>query len=84
MSNSTPPPPPPPPSPSPAAQPGGARTDAGSNYGDFAPDRNPAVGRDPSKGAEMERDSLPPDADFGQRPAGAETSAPRPPVQSRR
>lgn len=38
------------------------RTLAGSNYGDVKP-----TGNDPSRGAEMERDALPHDADFSRR-----------------
>lgn len=50
---------------SPSAPDDGAdRTAAGSNYGDVRPRSN-----DPSRGSEMERDALPPGADFSRPPA---------------
>ena len=69
-----------PPQPGPGAQPGGTRTDAGGTYGDFVPSPDPAPARrDPSKGAEMERDSMPPDADFSQPPPHADSATPQSP-----
>lgn len=51
------------------AEDGGTRTSAGSNYGDYAPDPRGTPYRDPSRGAELERDVLPPQADFSRPPA---------------
>ena len=51
----------------PTADSGGTRTKTGSTYGDFAPTPEPGL-RDPSRGAEFERDSMPADGDFSRPP----------------
>ncbi len=53
---------------------GCTRTRAGSNYGDFAPTPG-VVGNNPSRGAEMERDVAPPDADFSRPPLGSQAAS---------
>lgn len=48
---------------------GGTRSSAGTNYGDFAPTAGGASVKDnPARGSELERDVMPPDADFSRPP----------------
>jgi hypothetical protein len=69
--------------PHPSAGSGGTRTSAGSSHGDWAPPRRGTPAQhDPSRGAELERDQQPADADFGRPPPRAgdvdHTPAPSP------
>lgn len=58
----------------PPADSGGTRTAAGSTYGDYVP-RNDTGVSDPSRGAELERELLPANADFSQPPADPDPAA---------
>lgn len=63
---------------------GGVRSASGSTYGDFSPRPAPHAGNDPSRGAELERDVQPPNADYGQRPefAGSTAAPPERPAEA--